>query len=50
MQLEKFNQHDSGDRAFDRLDVRMREGSPQIDLLECYSAILGLGFVGRYAI
>lgn len=28
----------------------MRERSPQIDLLECYAAILGLGFVSRYAI
>jgi type VI secretion system protein ImpK len=35
--------------VIDRLEVRMREASPQLDLLECYSAILGMGFVGRYA-
>jgi type VI secretion system protein ImpK len=50
LQVETFNQHDAGERVFDRLDARMRERSPQIDLLECYAAILGLGFVGRYAI
>jgi type VI secretion system protein ImpK len=50
LQVEKFRQHDGGDRVFDRLEFRMRERSPQIDLLECYAAMLGLGFVGRYAI
>ncbi|SAK64729.1 DotU family type IV/VI secretion system protein [Caballeronia ptereochthonis] len=50
LQVEKFRQHDGGDRVFDRLGVRMREDSPQIDLLECYAAILGLGFAGRYVV
>ncbi|WP_345812105.1 DotU family type IV/VI secretion system protein [Paraburkholderia sp. PREW-6R] len=49
LQVEKFNLHDAGETVFERLDARMREPSPNIDLLECYSAILGLGFVGRYA-
>lgn len=49
LQVELFNLHDAGERVIDRLEARMREASPQIDLLECYSAILGLGFVGRYA-
>ncbi|SAK68101.1 type VI secretion system protein ImpK [Caballeronia catudaia] len=50
LQVEKFKQHDAGEHVFERLEFRMRERSPQIDLLECYSAILGLGFRGRYAI
>jgi type VI secretion system protein ImpK len=49
LQVEQFNLHDAGERVIDRLEVRMREASPQLDLLECYSAILGMGFVGRYA-
>ncbi|MBR7943610.1 DotU family type IV/VI secretion system protein [Burkholderia cenocepacia] len=49
LQVERFNLHDAGERVFDRLEARMRETPPQIDLLECYSAVLGCGFVGRYA-
>jgi type VI secretion system protein ImpK len=49
LQVERFNVHDAGERVFDRLDARMREASPRVELLECYSAILGMGFVGRYA-
>ncbi|WP_321789939.1 DotU family type IV/VI secretion system protein [Burkholderia pyrrocinia] len=49
LQVERLNLHDAGERVFDRLEARMRETPPQTDLLECYSAILGCGFVGRYA-
>jgi type VI secretion system protein ImpK len=49
LQVERFNLHDAGERVFDRLDARLREPSPPVALLECYSTILGLGFVGRYA-
>lgn len=49
LQVEQFNLHDAGETVFDRLDARMRESLPPVDLLECYSAILGMGFVGRYA-
>ncbi|CAG9258311.1 Type IV secretion protein DotU [Burkholderia diffusa] len=49
LQVEQFNLHEAGERVFDSLDARMREPSPSIPLLECYSAILGMGFVGRYA-
>lgn len=49
LQVERFDLHDAGERVFDRLEERMRETPPQTDLLECYSAILGCGFVGRYA-
>lgn len=50
LQVEKFKEHDAGERVFERIEFRMRERSPQVDLLACYAAILGLGFLGRYAI
>jgi type VI secretion system protein ImpK len=49
LQVERDGRHDAGDRVFERLAERMREVSPNLDLLEYYSAILGLGFMGRYA-
>ncbi|MEX3764518.1 DotU family type IV/VI secretion system protein [Paraburkholderia phenoliruptrix] len=49
LQVEQFNLHDAGETVFDRLDARMHESVPCVDLLECYSAVLGMGFVGRYA-
>ncbi|AXF22840.1 type IV secretion protein DotU [Burkholderia pyrrocinia] len=49
LQVEQFNLHEAGERVFERLDARMREPSPPVALLECYSAILGMGFIGRYA-
>ena len=49
LQVERFNLHDAGESVFSRLEARMREPSPRVELLECYSAILGMGFVGRYA-
>jgi type VI secretion system protein ImpK len=49
LQVERFHLHDAGERVFERLEARMREASPQVDLLECYAAILSLGFIGRYA-
>ncbi len=49
LQVEQFNLHEAGERVFERLDARMREPAPPVALLECYSAILGMGFVGRYA-
>ncbi|AYZ65013.1 DotU family type IV/VI secretion system protein [Burkholderia multivorans] len=49
LQVEQFNLHEAGERVFDSLDARMREPSPSVALLECYAAILGMGFVGRYA-
>jgi type VI secretion system protein ImpK len=49
LQVELFSLHDAGERVFEQLEARMREASPHIDLLECYAAILSLGFIGRYA-
>ncbi|WP_354535562.1 DotU/TssL family secretion system protein [Ralstonia sp. 1138] len=49
LQVERFNLHDAGESVIERLEARMREASPSVDLLECYATILGLGFIGRYA-
>lgn len=48
LQMERFGLLDAGERVFARIEQRMHEVSPPIDLLECYSAILGIGFAGPY--
>jgi type VI secretion system protein ImpK len=49
LQIGRTGRHDAGERVFERLEQRMHEASPNVDLLECYATILTLGFVGRYA-
>jgi type VI secretion system protein ImpK len=49
LQVEHFRLHDAGERVIDCIEARLSEASPNADLLECYSAILGMGFVGRFA-
>lgn len=49
LQVEQFKLHDAGERVIDCIEARLREATPNADLLECYSAILGMGFLGRYA-
>lgn len=49
LQVERFGKHDAGEHVFDRLAERMREAPPNVELLECYVTVLGLGFKGRYA-
>lgn len=49
LQVELFRLHDAGERVIDCIEARLREASPNADLLECYSAVLGMGFMGRYA-
>jgi type VI secretion system protein ImpK len=49
LQVERFGIHDAGARVFNRLDIRMRELPPNVDLLECFNIVLGLGFKGHYA-
>jgi type VI secretion system protein ImpK len=49
LQVEHFRLHDAGERVIDCIEARLRAASPNADLLECYSAILGMGFVGRFA-
>lgn len=49
LQVERFGNYDAGERVFEQLNARMRETPPNAELLQCYAAILGLGFKGRYA-
>ncbi|MCC8392447.1 DotU family type IV/VI secretion system protein [Paraburkholderia sp. MMS20-SJTR3] len=49
LQVELFKLHDAGERVIDCIEARLREAPPNVDLLECYSVILGMGFIGRYA-
>lgn len=43
-----FQHRDAGERIYERLAARMAQISPNLAMLECYSAILHLGFSGRY--
>ncbi|WP_322060981.1 DotU family type IV/VI secretion system protein [Paraburkholderia sp. J63] len=49
LQVERYGEHDAGEQVYSRLAVRMRETPPNVELLECYATVLGLGFQGRYA-
>lgn len=49
-QVEWFKVHDAGEFVINRIKVRLREATPNADLLEGYAAILGMGFKGRYAL
>jgi type VI secretion system protein ImpK len=48
LQVERFGNHDAGARIYERIEIRRRETRPDVRLLECYAAVLGLGFRGRY--
>ncbi|MEX3690197.1 DotU family type IV/VI secretion system protein [Paraburkholderia sp. BR14263] len=50
IQVERFKVHDAGEFVIDRIEARLREATPNADLLESYAAILGMGFKGRYAL
>ncbi|WP_028225445.1 DotU family type IV/VI secretion system protein [Paraburkholderia ferrariae] len=49
LQVERFRIHDAGEQVMARIEARLRETPAHADLLECYAAILGMGFRGRYA-
>ncbi|SAK43886.1 type VI secretion system protein ImpK [Caballeronia arationis] len=49
LQVERAGNHHAGEQVYERLTARMRETPSNIELLECYAPILGLGFRGRYA-
>jgi type VI secretion system protein ImpK len=47
MQVERFSIYDAGRRVIDSVEARLHESSPDVELLEYYTAILGMGFMGR---
>ncbi|VVE16991.1 hypothetical protein PCE31106_02926 [Pandoraea cepalis] len=50
LQIQRFDIHDAGERVFTRLEAHLNAPVANVDVLEFYSALLGLGFVGRYAL
>ncbi|MFK0376405.1 DotU family type IV/VI secretion system protein [Pandoraea sp. NPDC090278] len=48
LQVQRFGVHDAGERVFTRLDTYLAMSTTAVEIFEFYSAILGLGFVGRY--
>jgi type VI secretion system protein ImpK len=49
LQVERFGNHDAGERVFANLAARLAGPTPDIAVLEFYACLLGLGFRGRYA-
>jgi type VI secretion system protein ImpK len=49
LQVERYGEHNAGEQVYSRLAARMREAPPNVDLLECYATVLGLGFQGKFA-
>lgn len=47
MQVERFSIYDAGRRVIDNVEARLLESSPDVELLEYYASILGMGFMGR---
>jgi type VI secretion system protein ImpK len=47
LQVERFAIHDAGTRVIDSVEARLRDSSNDVELLEFYVAILGMGFMGR---
>ncbi|MFJ2992490.1 DotU family type IV/VI secretion system protein [Pandoraea sp. NPDC087047] len=50
LQVQRFGIHDAGERVFAQLEAHLATPTANVNVLEFYSAILGLGFVGRYAL
>jgi type VI secretion system protein ImpK len=49
MQVARFSIHDAGSRIIDCIEAHLHQSLPDVDLLEFYAAIMGMGFIGRYA-
>jgi type VI secretion system protein ImpK len=47
MQVERFSIYDAGRRVIDSVEARLHDSSRDVELLEYYAAILGMGFMGR---
>lgn len=50
LQVQHFNSHDAGDELFRRIERRLAEPQPTLPLLAIFSAVLGLGFQGKFAL
>ncbi|WP_316681792.1 DotU/TssL family secretion system protein [Ralstonia flaminis] len=50
LQVRYFNSHDAGDALIQRIEQRLTEPQPVMPLLAIFSAVLGLGFQGKFAL
>lgn len=50
LQVRYFNSHDAGDELFRRIECRLAEPQRVLPLLAIFSAVLGLGFQGKFAL
>ena len=50
LQVRYFNSHDAGDALINRIERRLVEPQPALPLLAIFSAVLGLGFQGKFAL
>ena len=50
LQVRYFNSHDAGDALIQRIERRLAEPQPVLPLLAIFSAVLGLGFQGKFAL
>ena len=50
LQVRYFNSHDAGDALIQRIERRLAEPQPVLPLLAVFSAVLGLGFQGKFAL
>ena len=50
LQVRYFNRHDAGDALINRIERRLAEPQPVLPLLAIFSAVLGLGFQGKFAL
>ena len=50
LQVRYFNSHDAGDALIQRIERRLAAPQPVLPLLAIFSAVLGLGFQGKFAL
>ncbi|WP_051711640.1 DotU/TssL family secretion system protein [Andreprevotia chitinilytica] len=48
LQVRFFGSYNAGDVVYERIDALLRQSEPPAQLVELYSTLLGLGFLGRY--
>ncbi len=50
LQVKYFGSYDAGDKIYHCIEALLRQSSPEPLCVEAYRLILGLGFLGRFAI
>jgi type VI secretion system protein ImpK len=50
LQVSEFQSHDAGDELIARIELRLAQPQPVLPLLAIFSAVLDLGFKGKFAL